>query len=183
MKSHNYVPRSRPQRVLYSLKDDEKEERKVRYTFLSSPSNWITPPVWKSFDAKKNYIGILDLRQNVCYVDEPQLFKEVDMATLHKKLMVELRRWEAYEECLKNPRENYHHLLAYVGFAHFNGEWKPNSCTLNAAHSGNSAEVVLKVLEGAGQKKGDHDGKKLGLNIMKPFLWDPLKKELDEMTK
>jgi len=182
-KSYNNVPRSRPQRVLSSTLNDKKKVLKSSYTFLSLQRYRESPPVWKSFDAKKNYIGVLDLKKKVCYVDDPGLFREVEMATQHKKLMVELGRWESYEKWKNNPREHYYDLLGYAGFAYHNGEWKPNSCTLNAAPSGKSEWIVLKALEGAGRTKGDVVGKKHGLNIMKPFLWNPLKAQLDEMTK
>lgn len=179
------VPRSRPQSVRLSMLDHEEkvEGNDVKYTFRSSQRNRITPDEWESFDSETDYIGILDTKLNVCYVEKTSLFGKVPKATLHKNLMIELGRWDEYEDWIKEPGKNYHNLTGYAGFGHFRGKWSPNSCTLNPVHSGKSRDIVVKTIIESGVQKLDQAGKKKDLHIMNPFLWEPLKKLLDKMTK
>lgn len=180
-KLYDNVPRSRAPRVLSSM-DNEKTERN-RYTFRSSTGNSVSPDVWKSFDAKKNYIGVVDIRQNVCWVEDSDLIREVENATLHKRLMLELGLWKWFEKSWKLPR-NHADLFPFFGFANQNGEWKGHSCTLNAGQSDcRRNDLRMKALVNAGRKKGDLVGKDFGVHKMRPLRWMPLKAQLDEMTK
>lgn len=181
-KSYDNVLGSRPQRVLSSTLNDKKKVLKSRYTF-KSVKRAREDLVWSSFEAKKNYIAVIDLGENICYVDDPGLFREDEIGTLHKKAMAELGLWESYEKWINNPCEHYLDLQRYAGFARQDRIWKPNSCTLNAAHSGMSEKIVLEALKGSGRKKGDEFFKEQGLHKMKPLLWNPLKVQLDKMTK
>jgi len=189
---NNKVPQYIAQRVLFSVQDDEKKNQEVEksnWKFLSLQDNRDTPAVWDfehPFDAKSSYIGIVDLNQETCYVEEPKNFKsENDISTFHKEMMERLGRWKDYEKWIKNPRKpkNYLNLQSYAGFARFGRKWLPHSCTLNAAHSGKSEKLVLEAIMSSGEQGLDKAGKKEGLHIMKPFIWNTLKEQLDKITK
>jgi len=130
-----------------------------------------------------NYIGVVDFRERVCWIEPPSNFHTSDtMATYHKRMMIELNLWRRYQKLIKHPAANFHEISRYGGFAHYKGEWLPRSCTLNPALSSANDDLLVQTVKISGKQGMDGNAKKEGINLMKPLLWLPLKSQLDDMT-
>jgi hypothetical protein len=174
-----------------AIKDDEKKDEKwtdaVIWRFCAVPKYRTQPSVWDSahpFEDKTGYVGIVDRKAKTCYVESLSYFNTNDYGTCHKNMMEALNLWQEYQSWTQKPGYYLSELESFAGFIRVARQWRPNSCTLNVAHTSNmDQETVFAAIKVSGLLGMDEYAKARGMDVMKDTIWNNLKKQLEAITK